>query len=130
MLVDSIHGDAEQPLPDIPLHLPPIPPISLDDITSLARDSSSPKSNHTLPRTPSDVSLPPPDTSLLSPATSGNNTPISPSSPGGAPKLPKKPNPLVDLVETEKTYVDLLGGIIRVCESLAAVYILLINKIS
>ena len=47
-------------------------------------------------------------------------TPISPTGSGFPTSLPpsdakpKKSNPLVDLIETEKTYVDLLTGIIRV----------------
>lgn len=35
-------------------------------------------------------------------------------SPSGDDKGKKKSNPLTDLVETEKVYVDLLTGIIRV----------------
>jgi len=50
-------------------------------------------------------------------------TPMTPTSPGGSPShasspLPearsKKTNPLMELVETEKAYVDQLAGIIRV----------------
>lgn len=47
-------------------------------------------------------------------------TPITPTdssippSPGGEGKSKKKVNPLTDLIETEKVYVDLLTGIMRV----------------
>lgn len=37
-----------------------------------------------------------------------------PPSPGGEGKSKKKINPLTDLIETEKVYVDLLTGIMRV----------------
>ena len=40
-------------------------------------------------------------------------------SPSGDDKGKKKSNPLTDLVETEKVYVDLLTGIIRVRRSKA-----------
>lgn len=39
------------------------------------------------------------------------SAPPSPSTEG----KPKKSNPLIDLIETEKVYVDQLTGIIRVC---------------
>lgn len=50
-------------------------------------------------------------------------TPVTPTSPGGSRSKPpspqpeaksKKTNPLMELVETEKVYVDQLAGIIRV----------------
>lgn len=55
----------------------------------------------------------------------GPITPISPiglgssapSSPGAEGKVKKKTNPLTDLIETEKVYVDLLTGIMRVCKA-------------
>lgn len=43
-------------------------------------------------------------------------TPLTPLHPSFSPpdQKPKKSNPLNDLIDTEKTYVDLLTGIIRV----------------
>jgi hypothetical protein len=84
----------ELPLPQIP------DPITLSDI-------------HVQPRNPHGANLTIPS-SLVSPTTSsGNVTPVSPMNPSEQ-KPPKKANPLVDLIDTEKVYVDLLGGIIRV----------------
>lgn len=46
-------------------------------------------------------------------ASSLPSTPITPNTPSGDAK-PKKSNPLSDLIDTEKHYVDQLAGIIRV----------------
>ena len=57
---------------------------------------------------------------LVTARASESSAPASPatSSAAGVPRpiitQPKKANPLVDLIETEKGYVDLLTGIIRV----------------
>ena len=47
----------------------------------------------------------------------GINGPLTPTSPTGPSILdkPKRANPLTDLVDSEKTFVDQLTGIIRVC---------------
>ena len=50
---------------------------------------------------------------MLTPMSSAGFDPALPS-PSGDDKGKKKSNPLTDLVETEKVYVDLLTGIIRV----------------
>ncbi|KAF8642369.1 hypothetical protein AX16_009637 [Volvariella volvacea WC 439] len=55
-------------------------------------------------------SLPPPDQPLLSPPSP--STPLSPS-PSHPDQRPKKSNPLIDLIETERVYVDQLTGVIR-----------------
>ena len=87
----------DPPLPKIP------PPINLTEA----------KQNGPLPRIPNDsLGIGP---FLASPTTtSGDIIPASPASPGREHKSSKKPNPLVDLIETERVYVDLLSGIIRV----------------
>jgi hypothetical protein len=41
-------------------------------------------------------------------------TPISPSSPYSPDARGKRPNLLVDLIDTEKLYVDQMAGVIRV----------------
>jgi hypothetical protein len=43
-------------------------------------------------------------------------TPTTPTSPSAPDSKPKKANPLTDLVDTEKVFVDQLTGIIRVCQ--------------
>lgn len=58
---------------------------------------------------------------MLTPMSSAGFDPTLPS-PSGDDKGKKKSNPLTDLVETEKVYVDLLTGIIRVRRSLHDVY--------
>ncbi|KAH8102432.1 hypothetical protein BXZ70DRAFT_1006358 [Cristinia sonorae] len=83
----SDRDDADEPPPPPPVKNIP-PPI--DTAASLA----VPELDPTLPMTPISPSLHPP----RSPAADGK---------------PKKVNPLTDLVETEKVYVDLLTGIIR-----------------
>ena len=52
------------------------------------------------------------DSSSLSIPLSLPDTPTSPITPL-EPK-PKKSNPLNDLIDTEKAYTDLLGGVIKV----------------
>lgn len=60
---------------------------------------------------------------LFGVALNSSLTPTTPTSPNvtSAPPSPstegkpKKSNPLIDLIETEKVYVDQLTGIIRVC---------------
>jgi hypothetical protein len=46
--------------------------------------------------------------------SSEDTSPLTPVSPGHEQKLAKRPNPLIDLIDTERGYVELLGGIIRV----------------
>lgn len=45
---------------------------------------------------------------------SGTGTPNSPASPASPDPRAKRTNPLVDLIDTEKLYVEQLTGIIRV----------------
>ncbi|TFK57175.1 hypothetical protein OE88DRAFT_1650792 [Heliocybe sulcata] len=60
-----------------------------------------------------DTSLGPGSSQLpLTPISPSGSVSSGPSSPGGAGKS-KRANPLVDLIETEKLYVDQLAGIIR-----------------
>lgn len=64
-----------------------------------------------------------------SPSSVAASVPVPPSPATSSPPVsaaprpiitqPKKANPLVDLIETEKGYVDLLTGIIRVSPSAA-----------
>jgi hypothetical protein len=44
----------------------------------------------------------------------GSGTPNSPASPASPDPRAKRTNPLVDLIDTEKLYVEQLTGIIRV----------------
>jgi hypothetical protein len=60
------------------------------------------------------------------------SSPTTPHSPRGPPdpamsisspvEKTKKSSPLTDLIESEKSYVDLLTGIIRVCSVILAVF--------
>ncbi|KAI0080080.1 hypothetical protein K474DRAFT_1590791 [Panus rudis PR-1116 ss-1] len=121
--------NASKPLPP-PLRdekLPPLPPSDLDSPShdvpppppKIMHDNipDGPQSARVLPAINTSGSLSPNDTGLnvppitpISPVGAiGPGVPRSPSSEG----KPKKTNPLTDLVETEKTYVDLLTGIIR-----------------
>lgn len=129
---------------DTPRALPPVP---TDDVPSSLHDGDEPllPPKITLdgfpdaPDTPSglkDVFLSAPSSPMreaLSPPAYSNTPPDSPamtpvSATLGIPSSsgegkPKKPNPFVDLLETEKTYVDLLSGIIRVrCSSQTYAY--------
>ena len=73
--------------------LSPRPPLSIRELTPVASGL------HVPPLTP------------MTPIGSNHSSvPPSPSVDG----RPKKTNPLTDLIDTEKTYVDLLTGIIRV----------------
>ncbi|KII93560.1 hypothetical protein PLICRDRAFT_49601 [Plicaturopsis crispa FD-325 SS-3] len=84
---------------------PPLPPkIQADSDSDTAQFASS----GPLPSLPS-----------LGAFDHGLNVPLTPTSPGGSSPTspldtkPKKSNPLIDLVETEKQYVDQLTGVIR-----------------
>ncbi|KAI0068338.1 hypothetical protein BV25DRAFT_1875775 [Artomyces pyxidatus] len=98
--------------------LPPPPP----DVTDPSLNAPPPPPKFDVDREPADMStppvLPPIDTSAsLDSLSPGHNAiPTTPTHPPSSP-LPegraKKSNPLVDLIETEKTYVDQLTGIIR-----------------
>ena len=57
-------------------------------------------------------SIEPPMTNGSGPSADGDQGADQPT-PGGRSGGKKKVNPLVDLIETEKTYVDLLAAIIR-----------------
>lgn len=99
---------------------PPLPPpkITLDDLPELPKLNLDLKDSfHTAPASPLREALSPhafaspPD----SPAFSvGSSSMMAPPSPTADLSRPKKLNPFVDLLETEKTYVDTLSGIIRV----------------
>ncbi|TCD61430.1 hypothetical protein EIP91_008444 [Steccherinum ochraceum] len=95
--------------------LPPLPPSDHDD-TAASFAPPPPSKGHALPpidTTSSLSSLSVPDFDASQPMTpmtpSGLQPPRSPAADG----KPKKVNPLTDLVETEKVYVDLLTGVIR-----------------
>ncbi|KAL1951608.1 hypothetical protein VTO73DRAFT_757 [Trametes versicolor] len=81
------------PAPDVPPTHKPLPPIDVK--ASLGTSDLSLGSAPLTPITPAPGSLP--------------SIPPSPSSEGRS----KKANPLTDLIDTEKVYVDLLTGIIR-----------------
>jgi ABC-type nitrate/sulfonate/bicarbonate transport system ATPase subunit len=53
-----------------------------------------------------------------------NPSPRTASSPSSSDGRAKRSNPLVDLIETEKIYVDQLSGIIRVRCSLARPFLM------
>lgn len=87
------------------------PKITLDHLPS---PTTGPRSAGP-PRSPDGLSLP----SVISPpgspmSFSSGFAPPSPTLAAPADR-PKKTNPFVDLIETEKVYVDTLSGIIRVC---------------
>ncbi|KAI0639797.1 hypothetical protein C8Q77DRAFT_1214236 [Trametes polyzona] len=82
------------PAPDAPPPHKPLPPIDVKAATLGTSDLSLGSAPLT-PLTPAPGSLP--------------SIPPSPSSEG----KPKKANPLTDLIDTEKVYVELLTGIIR-----------------
>jgi hypothetical protein len=112
----AVQYDNDAPPPPPPFYnptmrpdAPSIPPLNIIDDLSLALqlDKQLPA-----PLPPNANSLNPPD-QPFSPSTSGTSTPVSPSSPSPDPR-PKRQNPLVDLIDTEKVYVDLLSGVIRV----------------
>ena len=91
--------------------LPPIPTLS--DLIANSQPKLSPSASY--------QELPPPNldtlhisTTPFSPSGSSNASPLTPVTPGHDHKPSKRPNPLIDLIDTEKNYVDLLGGIIRV----------------
>ena len=100
--------------------LPPLPPpkITLEDLLELpglnlsSKDGllSAPGSPLREALSPHGIGSPPD-----SPAFSvGSSSMMAPPSPTADSSRPKKLNPFVDLLETEKTYVDTLSGIIRV----------------
>ena len=116
-----------KPYDDLPPPLPPpkiveeksrLPPVPLDT-TDLMPSSLNP--NGLYPPTLSFVFY---SVSPLSPSSTPElTTPVTPTSTGGSRSQPpspqpearsKKTNPLTELVETEKIYVDQLAGIIRV----------------
>ena len=120
-----VKNDDLPPAPSSPLRPmpgpPPMPPPKSATEAQIQAQSMLPTvgeqlSDHS-PRTtevlsPSDVATSAPDSPSSQPAASG------PPSPGAQPtNMPrsKKANPFVDLLETEKIYVDTLSGIIRVC---------------
>jgi hypothetical protein len=101
-------------------HMPPLPPKDPDDRFG---DRALP------PLAPVATGLRPPEGGEYHPVARNEivvtirsegygNLPPSPStplSPADGSGRGKKTNPLVDLIETEKIYVDQLTGIIRVC---------------
>lgn len=97
---------------------PPPPKITLDDLPGLPNLNLGLKDSlHSAPGSPLREALSPhafatpPD----SPAFSvGSSSMMGPPSPTADSSRPKKLNPFVDLLETEKTYVETLSGIIRV----------------
>lgn len=82
--------------------------------------SSAVKDDQFLPRPPnirevfSSSSLTPPESPSFSSGSSAIHGPPSPNSLSETASRSKKVNPFVDLLETEKIYVDTLSGIIRV----------------
>ncbi|KAI0094766.1 hypothetical protein BDY19DRAFT_914501 [Irpex rosettiformis] len=103
--------------------LPPLPPSDHFDNTPPPPPSKGPAGNDHQSAQHAYHRPPPIDTSAtLSPHAGIQIAPITPISPIGLGPSPapavdgqpkKKTNPLTDLVETEKLYVDLLTGIIR-----------------
>ena len=104
--------------------LPPPPPSPRDaagppmlppkiTLEHLPGPSTGPRSAGP-PKSPDSLSLPSVTSPPGSPMSFSNFAPPSPVSATPAER-PKKTNPFVDLIETEKIYVDTLSGIIRVC---------------
>ncbi|KAI0051674.1 hypothetical protein FA95DRAFT_1586995 [Auriscalpium vulgare] len=98
--------------------LPPPPPQDAQS-PSFAPPQPPPKLNHpgdTAPPSP-DLPLLPSDAPPLATLSPNHNalppTPNSPLSTFSADSRVKRSNPLIDLIETEKVYVDQLTGIIR-----------------
>jgi len=87
---------------------PPAPPVKIDRAPSsnMIRDGDQSFRNPA-----ADPSLHTSASGLDPPPTPGRS-PSAPSSPSADGKT-KKSNPLTDLIETERSYVDLLAGIIR-----------------
>ncbi|KAF9015261.1 hypothetical protein BDQ17DRAFT_1340752 [Cyathus striatus] len=96
-----------KPLPPLTDKLPPLPPEeSSVDSPAPPSKSLSPSSDHVdFYKDQQSLNIP---SGLRTPLTP--TTPTTPSSPDSKPK---KANPLVDLIETEKIYVDQMTGIIR-----------------
>lgn len=112
------------PSPLSSTHRPSPPPKGMYDDEIGHPPTYSQRDERPLPSPQSDVLSPP---FLASPPGSPASFPGSSTS-HGSPSIPptigdgsraKKVNPFVDLMETEKTYVETLSGIIRVCFSSA-----------
>ncbi|TFK41067.1 hypothetical protein BDQ12DRAFT_626255 [Crucibulum laeve] len=96
--------------------LPPPPPPDFRDSIVVSPPPPPPKFSQSSPASdspqflsfPSSTSL---DAGLSVPLTP--TTPTTPTSPSSSDVKPKKSNPLADLIDTEKLYVDELTGIIR-----------------
>lgn len=104
------------PKTDVHFSTPPqdLPPIPSDDFNAMSMSLTSPASQLGT----ADPFFPP-----LNGTSGGLLTPPSPNpavdslraiSPSLQAKLTKKTNPLTDLVESEREYIDVLAGIIRV----------------
>jgi hypothetical protein len=83
------------------IHPPSTPPASPSNPASKSHLSNYSMAAPTNSRSPSPL---PPTSSDPSPSNSGNSS----------SKAGKRTNPLIDLIESEKEYVDLLAGVIRV----------------
>jgi hypothetical protein len=110
-MLDDSDSRGEPSSVEIPLPLSPSAPPSepmvhapLEPGPSYSNQNNEPPDLNSL-----QISSPP-----FSPTSSGNASPITPNHPEHDQKPAKRPNPLIDLIDTEKSYVDLLSGIIRV----------------
>ena len=104
-------SDAPPPVPP-PKSMLDAHPDSLSGSLSLDDRLSQRSQNELL--SPPSIATPPPDSPSF---PSDQTSAFGPPSPGLPPtngSRPKKVNPFVDLMETEKIYVDTLSGIIRV----------------
>ncbi|KAF7800025.1 hypothetical protein EIP86_011268 [Pleurotus ostreatoroseus] len=118
-----MNADAQRPdAYNKPLPLPhdDQPAYNGDDSHRPSQPAHTPGDYHTGMALNGRPGLQPIDTSALMPGDGYNGAPLTPISPGNfdpsspsSEKSKKKANPLTDLIETEKVYVDLLTGIIR-----------------
>jgi len=106
-----------------PLHLPPPPPPLPPKSLSPALPDTPPHSNGLRPLPVDDTASVSSNQGTLTASNSFsryilhldlNSLPGTPTSPPSPDARAKRPNLLVDLIETEKLYVDQMAGVIRV----------------
>ncbi|KAH8120387.1 hypothetical protein DFH11DRAFT_59126 [Phellopilus nigrolimitatus] len=113
---DDLPPPPPSPLRDFGVPSPPPPPkITLEDLLndpegSLVEDGRMSAPNSPLRQALSPSIATPPESPSFSP---GSSAMIGPPSPTADASRARKANPFVDLLETEKSYVDTLSGIIR-----------------
>jgi hypothetical protein len=97
-----------------PGRISPLPPIpTLSDQIFNSQPEPGPSNSHA-EQSPPNINTLHISPTPFSPNGSEIASPLTPVSLGHEQKPTKRPNPLIDLIDTEKGYVELLGGIIRV----------------